>query len=61
MEENKMRCPFCNNQTPNGKFCLHCGKPLHPKWYQKNSPLTILILIGSLVFLGWVIFTIVSM
>lgn len=25
---NMITCPHCGQQTPPGKFCVHCGKPL---------------------------------
>ena len=45
-----MKCPFCHEEVSDGKFCSNCSKPLHPKWYQKNSPLTVTIMIVSIIF-----------
>ena len=45
-----MKCPFCHQEVSDGKFCSNCSKPLYPKWYQKNSPLTITIMIVSIIF-----------
>ena len=45
-----MICPHCHQEVQDGKFCSNCSKPLQPKWYQKNSPLTIGIMIASIIF-----------
>lgn len=52
-------CPFCKREVVDDDFCPKCSKPLHPKWYQKNSPLTVVIMILALVFLIaciWLVF-----
>lgn len=56
-----MICPHCKKEVPDGKFCSNCYKPLYPKWYQKNSPLTIGIMIASLIFLAFCIIYAVNM
>ena len=53
-----MLCNKCHTEIPdNSKFCNHCGNVMQKKWYQKNSPLTITIMIVAFAFLiGAVIF-----
>ncbi len=47
-----MICNKCHTEIPdNSKFCNHCGNIIQKKWYQKNSPLTITIMIVALIFL----------
>ena len=51
-----MLCPKCKNKVlGGGSVCSHCGYNMQRKWYQKNSPLTIMIMIGALIFLGFAI------
>lgn len=50
---NSTICPHCLCEVADGNFCPKCSKPLHPKWYQKNSPLTIIIMLLSFVFLAF--------
>lgn len=53
-----MLCNKCQNEIPNNsKFCNNCGNVIQKRWYQKNSPLTITIMIVAFIFLiGAVIF-----
>lgn len=51
-ENSTSICKKCGAEL-SGKFCPNCGavNPRTAKWYQKNSPLTVTILILSLLFL----------
>ena len=44
-------CPFCKKEVEDARYCSNCSKPLHPKWYQKNSLATITIMIFAVIFL----------
>lgn len=46
-----MICPHCKREVSDGNFCSNCSKPLHPKWYQKNTKTSIVIMIASLIFM----------
>ena len=52
-----MICPKCKNEiSPDSQYCNHCGTILNKKWYQKNSPLTIGLMIVALSFLAMCVF-----
>lgn len=52
-----MLCPKCKNKlTSTMDSCPVCGTPISRKWYQKNSPVTIVIMIAALAFLAVAIF-----
>lgn len=56
-----MLCSKCNSEIPEGnQFCGKCGAVANKKWYQKNSPLTIVIMIVALAFLFFAVFFFVS-
>lgn len=56
-----MICPKCKNEiSDKSKFCNHCGTVLNKKWYQKNSPITIILMILALCFLAVAIFVFLS-
>ena len=49
-------CPFCKREVVDGEFCSNCSKPLRPKWYQKNSPLTIGLMILGFAFCAFCVY-----
>lgn len=56
-----MQCPKCKTELPEGSVaCSSCGANLNKKWYQKNSPLTVVIMILALCFLGFAVWFFVS-
>lgn len=56
-----MLCPKCKSELLEGSAtCEKCGAVLNKKWYQKNSPLTIAIMIIAFCFLGFAIWFFVS-
>lgn len=44
-------CPNCLSDVSDGRLCPKCSRPLHPKWYQKNSVFTVAIMILSIIFM----------
>lgn len=56
-----MKCPHCHAEVNEGKFCSNCSKPLNPKWYQKNSPITIILMLLAFAFLAICVYFSVSM
>ena len=51
-----MKCPFCKQEVEDANFCSNCSKPLYPKWYQKNSVGTIILMIVGFVFLAFCVY-----